>query len=51
MGDDGWFVGPCPSCGKDSDILGDHIMVCGTGGERIVRHNALVNVFIAIETN
>ena len=33
--------GPCPSCGKDSDILGDHSMVCGTGGERIVRHNAV----------
>ena len=33
--------GPCPSCGKDSEILGDHSMVCGTGGERIVRHNAV----------
>ena len=33
--------GPCPSCGKDSDILGDHSMVCGTGGERIAMHNAV----------
>ena len=23
-------AGPCPSCGIDSDILGDHSMVCGT---------------------
>ena len=34
-------AGKCPSCGKDSDVLGDHAMVCGTGGERISRHNAL----------
>ena len=34
-------LGPCPSCGKDSDLLGDHSMVCGTGGERILRHNAI----------
>lgn len=33
--------GKCPACGKDSDVLGDHAMVCGTGGERISRHNAL----------
>ena len=30
-----------PSCGKESDELGDHGMVCGTGGESISRHNAL----------
>ena len=35
------MAGKCPSCGKDSDQLGDHGMVCGTGGERISRHNAL----------
>ena len=34
-------AGKCPSCGKESDQLGDHGMVCGTGGERISRHNAL----------
>ena len=34
-------AGKCPSCGKESDELGDHGMVCGTGGERISRHNAL----------
>ena len=33
--------GPCPNCGKNSDVLGDHSMVCGTGGERILRHNAI----------
>ena len=33
-------AGKCPSCGKESDQLGDHGMVCGTGGERISRHNA-----------
>jgi len=34
-------AGACASCGKESDILGDHSMVCGRGGERIVRHNAI----------
>ena len=34
-------AGQCPACGRHSDILGDHGMVCGTGGERISRHNAL----------
>ena len=29
------------ACGKISDILGDHGLVCGTGGERISRHNSL----------
>ena len=29
------------ACGADSDIMGDHGLVCGTGGERIARHNAL----------
>ena len=33
--------GRCPACGADSDIMGDHGLVCGTGGERIARHNAL----------
>ena len=33
--------GPCPNCGRESDVLGDHSLVCGTGGERIVRHNAV----------
>ena len=33
--------GQCPACSKDSDRLGDHAMCCGTGGERIARHNHL----------
>ena len=33
--------GSCPACGEESDLLGDLGMVCGTGGERIARHNAL----------
>ena len=32
---------PCPSFRKNSDLLGYHSMVCGTGGERILRHNAI----------
>ena len=35
------YTGTCPACGRQSDVLGDHGMVCGTGGERIARHNAL----------
>ena len=34
-------AGPCPACLRPSDILGDHAMCCGTGGERIARHNHL----------
>ena len=34
-------AGQCPACGRHSDAMGDHGMVCGTGGERIARHNAL----------
>ena len=34
-------AGPCPACLRPSDILGDHAMSCGTGGERISRHNHL----------
>ena len=34
-------AGNCPACGRHSDVMGDHGMVCGTGGERIARHNAL----------
>ena len=34
-------AGPCPACLKQSDVLGDHVMCCGTGGERIARHNHL----------
>ena len=35
------LAGPCPACSRDSDHLGDHAMCCGTGGERIARHNHL----------
>ena len=34
-------AGPCPACDQPSDILGDHALVCGFGGERIARHNFL----------
>ena len=33
--------GPCPACLRPSDNLGDHALCCGTGGERISRHNHL----------
>ena len=33
--------GACPACLKPSDSLGDHAVMCGTGGERIARHNFL----------
>ena len=33
--------GPCPACLQESDVLGDHALCCGSGGERISRHNAL----------
>ena len=34
-------AGPCPACDRHSDVLGDHALVCGYGGERIARHNFL----------
>ena len=34
-------AGKCPACPAMSDQLGDHAMCCGTGGERISRHNGL----------
>ena len=37
--------GPCPACLRHSDILGDHALCCGTGGERISRHNNLRDAF------
>ena len=33
--------GPCPSCLRLSDAQGNHAMCCGSGGERISRHNNL----------
>ena len=33
--------GECPACGHNSDTLGDHALCCGTGGERIARHDRL----------
>ena len=36
--------GPCVACGKDSDVLGDHAVGCGSQGERITRHNALRDI-------
>ena len=32
-------AGPCPVCHLPSDTLADHALVCGSGGERILRHN------------
>ena len=34
-------AGPCPSCHRPNDVMGDHAMSCGVGGERISRHNHL----------
>ena len=34
-------AGPCPACGRHSDVHGDHGLCCGTGGEMISRHSAL----------
>ena len=33
--------GPCPACHRLSDKQGNHAMCCGSGGERISRHNHL----------
>ena len=38
-------AGPCPACLRPSDVQGDHAMCCGSGGERISRHNALRDAF------
>ena len=38
-------AGPCPACLRLSDVMGDHALCCGTGGERISRHNALRDAF------
>ena len=38
-------AGPCPACLRPSDVKGDHAMCCGSGGERISRHNALRDAF------
>ena len=40
--------GPCPACRRLSDVLGDHAMSCGTGGERIARHNHLRDAIFAL---
>ena len=32
--------GPCPACLQESDVLGDHALCCGSGGD-ISGHNAL----------
>ena len=34
-------LGPCPACLQESDVLGNHALCCGSGGERISHHNAL----------
>ena len=34
-------AGRCPACLRHSDGFGDHALCCGSGGERISRHNAL----------
>ena len=35
------FPHQCPACGKDSDIFGDHTIVCATEYERIHRHDVI----------
>ena len=40
--------GPCPACLRLSDRLGDHALCCGTGGERISRHNSLRDAFFDV---
>jgi hypothetical protein len=40
-------AGPCPTCQRPGDQLGDHSMCCGSGGERISRHNALRDALYA----
>ena len=32
---------PCPACGKDSDIFGDHTITCASEYERIHRHDTI----------
>ena len=32
---------PCPACGKDSDINGDHTITCSSEYERIHRHDTI----------
>ena len=32
---------PCPSCGKESDIYGDHTITCASEYERIHRHDTI----------
>ena len=34
----------CPLCGEVVDRFGDHALVCGCGGDRTVRHNAIRNI-------
>jgi hypothetical protein len=40
--------GPCPACLRLSDRHGDHALCCGTGGERISRHNSLRDAFFDV---
>ena len=35
----------CPCCGDCLDSFGDHALVCSCKGDRVVRHNAIRNVF------
>ena len=32
---------PCPACGKDSDVYGDHTITCASEYERIHRHDTI----------
>ena len=32
---------PCPACGQDSDVLGDHTITCSSEYERIYRHDII----------
>ena len=39
--------GRCMACPVMSDVMGDHAISCGWGGERITRHNALRDVLFS----
>ena len=41
-------TGPCPACQAQSGTLDDHDMCCTFQGERILRHNALIDALFSL---
>ena len=39
---------PCPACLRLNDVMGDHAMSCGSGGERIARNYHLRDAIFEI---